>query len=267
MQPSPAEVARTLAVGRLAGTAQVAYRPGPHQVRHATDPAGRVLLLVSIVSDLAAALRPRGGTSGVATVLDVRDLPPAAGAPSLGRLWISGWAEPLAGAEARQAAIDFAEVLPVGDLLDVGRQFTLYRFEPEQIRLERGGVLYDVEPAEYAAAEPDPLHPVERELLADLADHHGPEIAAFLRRQLGDVVPPPASPDEPKPRVVRLDRYGMTVAFGPRGHGLRARLAFPRPVSSPAELARLLHPVLCRGPACSAAVAPARGSRRAFGRG
>ncbi|MFD0972650.1 DUF2470 domain-containing protein [Plantactinospora endophytica] len=244
MQPSPAEVARTLAAGRLAGTAQVAYRPGPHQVRHATDPSGRMLLLVSVVNNLAAALRPTSGGRGTALVLDVRDLPPAAGAPSLGRVWLSGWPEPLTGAEARLAAVDFADVVPTGDLLDVGRGFTLYRFEPAEIRLERGGTVRHVEPAEYAAAEPDPLHGLERDLLADLADHHGPEIAAFLRRQLGDVVPP-AGADEPAPRVVRLDRYGMVVAFGGRAR-CRARLAFPRPLRGQADLAELLHPVLCR---------------------
>ncbi|MBE1492312.1 DUF2470 domain-containing protein [Plantactinospora soyae] len=245
MQPSPAEVARTLAAGRLAGTAQVAYRPGPHEVRHATDPSGRILLLVSIVSDLAAALRPEPGTRGRALVLDVRDLPPAAGAPALGRLWVSGWAEPLDGPAARQAAVDFAEVVPTGDLLDVGRRFTLHRFEPVEVRLERGGTVIDVEPAEYAAAEPDPLHPIERELLADLTDHHGSEVAAFIRRQLGGVVPA-AGPDEPPPQVVRLDRYGLVVALGPGGARYRARLAFPRPMSGQAELAELLHPVLCR---------------------
>ncbi|MEN3615144.1 DUF2470 domain-containing protein [Plantactinospora sp. ZYX-F-223] len=245
MQPSSAEVARTLAAGRLPGTAQAAYRPGPHQVRHATDSSGRVLLLVSIVSDLAAALRPTRDSRGTALVLDVRDLPPAAGAPPLGRVWISGWPEPLAGVEARQAAVDFAEVIPTGDLLDVGRGFTLYRFEPAEIRLERAGTVRHVEPAEYAAAEPDPLHALERELLADLADHHGPEIAAFLRRQLGDLVPPGGA-DEPPPRVVRLDRYGMVVALGGRGTRCRARLAFPRPLAGRVELVELLHPVLCR---------------------
>ncbi|MEQ4304505.1 DUF2470 domain-containing protein [Plantactinospora sp. B6F1] len=245
MQPSSAEVARTLAAGRLPGTAQVAYRPGPHQVRHAIDPSGRVLLLVSVVSDLAAALWPTGDSRGTALVLDVRDLPPAAGAPPLGRVWISGWPEPLTGVEARQAAIDFAEVVPTGDLLDVGRGFTLHRFEPAEIRLERAGTVRQVEPAEYAAAEPDPLHALERDLLADLADHHGPEIAAFLRRQLRDLVPP-GGVDDPPPRVVRLDRYGMVVALGGRDTRCRARLAFPRPLAGQAELAELLRPVLCR---------------------
>ncbi|MGI5215150.1 DUF2470 domain-containing protein [Plantactinospora sp. CA-290183] len=245
MQPSPAEVARTLATGRLPGAAHVAYRPGPHEVRHATDPVGRVLLLVPVVSDLAAALRPAPGMPGTALVLDVPDLPPAAGAPALGRVWASGWAEALAGAEARRAALDFAEVNPTGDLLDVGRLFRLYRFEPAEIRLERGGEMLDIEPAEYAAAEPDPLHPVERELLADLADHHQPEVARFVLRQLGRSAEP-STLDGSAPRIVRLDRYGLVVDLGRPDARCRARLAFPRPVRDQADLATLLHPVLCR---------------------
>lgn len=245
MQPSPAEVARTLATGRLPGTAHVAYRPGPHQVRHAADAAGRILLLVPVFTDLAAALRPIPGRPGTALVLDVPDLPPAAGAPALGRLWLSGWAQPLDGAEARRAAVEFAEVNPTGDLLDVGRWCRLYRVEPAEIRLERDGTMLDIGPADYAAAEPDPLHPVERELLADLAAEHAVQIGAFIRRQLG-VVGAPADPGEPLPRVVRLDRYGLVVAFGPGSGRYRARLAFPRPVADQADLAHLLHPVLCR---------------------
>jgi hypothetical protein len=46
--------------------------------------------------------------------------------------------------------------------------------------------------------------------------------------------------------VVRLDRYGFVVALGPAEARHRARLAFPRPVRDHADLARLLHPVLCR---------------------
>ncbi len=56
MRPSPAEIVRTLVAGRLPGLVHLACRPGLHHARHATDPEGRVLLLVPVVSDLAAAL-------------------------------------------------------------------------------------------------------------------------------------------------------------------------------------------------------------------
>jgi len=253
MQPSPAEVARTLAAGRLTGTAHIAAllplpaakaRQGPHRVRHATDSAGRVLLLVPVGSDLAQALRPADGADDVAVVLDVQDVPPIAGSPSLGRVWVSGWASALTGVPARQAALDFADADPTGDLLDVGRGQVLFRMAPAEVRLERGGALVDVDPDDYAAAEPDPLHHLEWDLLTDLAEHHVPEMAEFIQRQLSEGGH--AGPQAPAPRVVRLDRYGFVVALGPPEREYRARLTFPRPVRDRADLAHLLHPVLCR---------------------
>ncbi|MEV1330186.1 DUF2470 domain-containing protein [Micromonospora costi] len=241
MRPSPAEIVRTLVAGRLPGLAHVAHRPGPHHVRHVTDPDGRVLLLVPVVSDLAAALRPAAHEEDVAIVLDVLDLPPAAGAPTLGRAWVSGWAAELRDDDARRAALDFAAVEPTGDLLDLGTRFRLFRFEVAEARWERAGAVRRIDPEVYAEAEPDPLHPLEAELLADLADHHGPEVTRYLRRQLGLTGDDGGEP----PRVVRIDRYGLVVALGRPGARRRARLSFPAPVADHAELARLLHPMIC----------------------
>ncbi|MFC0504547.1 DUF2470 domain-containing protein [Micromonospora costi] len=241
MRPSPAEIVRTLVAGRLPGLAHVAHRPGPHHVRHVTDPDGRVLLLVPVVSDLAAALRPAAHEEDVAIVLDVLDLPPAAGAPTLGRAWVSGWAAELRDDDARRAALDFAAVEPTGDLLDLGTRFRLFRFEVAEARWERAGTVRRIDPEVYAEAEPDPLHPLEAELLADLADHHGPEVTRYLRRQLGLTDGEGGDP----PRVVRIDRYGLVVALGRPGARRRARLSFPAPVADHAELARLLHPMIC----------------------
>ncbi|WP_174536288.1 DUF2470 domain-containing protein [Micromonospora chalcea] len=238
MRPSPAEIVRTLVAGRLPALVHLARHPGPHQVRHAVDADGRVLLLVPVVSDLAAALVPPEGDTDVATVLDVLDLPPAAGAPSLGRAWVSGWATRLDGDEARDAAVDFAATDPAGDLLDVGSRFHLHRFEVAEARWERAGRVRRIDPEAFAEAEPDPLHPVEAALLADLADHHAEQVGDYLRQRL-------RLPGDQIPRVVRIDRYGLLVAHGRPGATRRARLAFPRPVADMAELSRLLHPMLC----------------------
>ncbi|MFF5055553.1 DUF2470 domain-containing protein [Micromonospora sp. NPDC000663] len=239
MRPSPAEIVRTLVAGRLPGLVHLAHRPGPHHARHVTDPDGRVLLLVPVASHLAAALQPVAGGNDVAVVLDVLDLPPAAGAPALGRAWVSGWAAELRGDEARHAAVDFAAVDPTGDLLDVGTRFRLYRFEVAEVRWERAGTVRRVDPGEYAEAEPDPVHPVEARLLADLAERDAPEMTDYLRRQLGLTGQTPDGP----PRVVRIDRYGLVVALGRAGGRRRVRLAFPRPVTDPDELAGLLPPL------------------------
>jgi hypothetical protein len=236
MQPTHAEVARTLAAGHLPASAHIACRQGPFPVRHVADAQGRLLLLSPRDGVLTAALRPLPGNDDTALVLDIADVPPVAGAPSLGRIWAAGWARQLTGDEARQAALDYAETDPATDLLDVGDTQVLHRMDVAEIRYERNGVLADVDPDEYAAAGPDPLRTIEFDLIADLADHHVPEMTDYVRRQLGKAA---RATDEP--RVVRLDRYGFLVRIGDR----LARLAFPRAVRDRHDLAHLLHPVLC----------------------
>lgn len=237
MPPTHAEVARTLAAGHLPARAYVACRPGPFPVRHATDPHGRVLLLAPHDGVLATALRRGPGVDDTALVLDIADVPPLAGAPSLGRVWISGWVSRLEGDDARAAALDYADTDASGDLLDVGDTQVLHRMDVEEIRYERDGVLTGVDPDAYAAAGPDPLRMIEFDLIADLADHHASAIGDYLHRRLG----PAARPGE-EPRIVRVDRYGFLVRVRDR----LCRLAFPQPVADRHELARLLHPVLCR---------------------
>jgi hypothetical protein len=236
MQPTPAEVARTLAAGHLPAVAHIACRQGPYPVRHVTDSQGQVLLLAPRDGALTTALRPGEGNDDTALVLDISDVPPVAGGPSLGRVWVAGWAVALSGEQAREAALDYADTDAAPDLLDVGDTQVLHRMEVAEVRHERDGVLVDVDPDDYALAAPDPLRTVEFDLIADLADHHADEMAAYVRRQLG----PAARPGD-EPRVVRMDRYGFLVRLGDR----LARLSFPRPVTDRHDLARLLHPVLC----------------------
>ncbi|MEV4708237.1 DUF2470 domain-containing protein [Actinoplanes sp. NPDC049316] len=236
MQPTHAELARTIAAGHLPATAHIACHPGPLPVRHVTDARGRVLLLSPAGGSVAEALRPAPDTGDTALVLDIPDVPPVAGAPALGRVWVSGWATPLTGEEARRAALDYADTDAAADLLDVGTTQVIHRMDVAEVRHERHGVLIDVDLDEYAEATPDPLHVMEFDLIADLAGHHAAEMAAYVRRRLG-----PAARSGDEPRVVRLDRYGFVVRMGAR----LARLAFPRPVADRHDLAHLLHPVLC----------------------
>ena len=235
MQPTHAEVARTLAAGHLPAGAHIACRQGPYPVRHMTDPLGRVLLLAPSGGALTTALRPAEGNDDTAVVLDITDVPPVAGGPSLGRVWVSGWATRLTGAAARAAALDYAEVDAASDLLDVGTTQVLHRMEVAEVRYERHGELFDVDPGDFAAASPDPLHPIEFDLLADLADHHGAELAGHVRRHLGAAA-------DAEVTAVRLDRYGLTLRLADR----LTRLGFTRPVADRHDLAHLLHPLLCR---------------------
>jgi hypothetical protein len=82
MQPTHAEVARTLAAGHLPASAHVAGRQGPFPVRHVTDAQGRVLLLSPRDGALARALRTTEDAGETRLVLEIADVPPIAGAPS-----------------------------------------------------------------------------------------------------------------------------------------------------------------------------------------
>ncbi|MDT5043865.1 MAG: hypothetical protein QOE51_4850 [Actinoplanes sp.] len=244
MQPTHAEIARTIAAGNLPAAAHIACRPGPFPVRHVTDQLGRPLLLAPARGALTTALRPLDGNNDSALMLDIADIPPIAGAPSLGRIWVAGWAKRLDGDEARAAALDYADADAAADLLDVGAGQVLHRMHVAEVRHERDGILVEIDPDDFAAARPDPLHRIEFDLLADLGDHHVDELGAYLRRRLG----PAAAPGD-EPKVVRLDRYGFVVRLGER----LARLAFPRPVADRHDLAHLLHPILCHRCTASAA--------------
>jgi hypothetical protein len=240
MGPSFAEIARTLSVGRLPGLLRVSGSPGPLAVRHATDCVGRPMVAARLGSDVARALGAVDGRGRVAAMLCIEDRPPVEGAPSLGRVRVGGWVHRLDAEEAEAAKHEFAEANPVADLLDVGSTVTLYAIEVDRVQVQRGATIVEVDVEAFIAADPDPLHEVEQDLLADLAGHHAGETEHYFRRALGaagvecDVVP----------RAVRLDRYGFTVDAGRQRTRTWYRLEFTRPVRDRRDLARALHPVL-----------------------
>ncbi|MDG4821472.1 DUF2470 domain-containing protein [Asanoa sp. WMMD1127] len=233
MRPTAAEVARTLASGRLEGTAHVRGYPGRVKVRHATPADGHPLLLVSQGTEQATAL-----TTGP-MVLSVDDIPPVPCAPSRGRLWLTGEAHRLDKGEARTAADAYAQVSPLGDLLDVGRGPELLRIVPTEVRLANGRRLVEVDPADFLAAAPDPLATDEGRLLHDLNDHHLSQLVDLVERVSGRAAPAEC-------RALRLDRYGLTVGSN-GGAGPRLRLGFERPVASVCELTHLIHALLAGG--------------------
>jgi hypothetical protein len=239
MSPSAAETARTLARGRLLGAIHVRAYPSRLRVRHATPADGHPLLLTRTGGELATALAPPPGEDeSAALVLSVDDVPPVAGAPSRGRLWLSGYAKRLDGDDTRAAAQLYAEINPTGDLLDLGRGYDLFRLEAADVRLANGDKLTEVDVDDYLDAAPDPVADDEERLLADLNDHHRDQLAELVARTTGAEAPESC-------RAVRLDRYGLVVAPGPGcATGQRLRLGFPHPVASVCELTHLVHALL-----------------------
>ncbi|THV27290.1 DUF2470 domain-containing protein [Glycomyces paridis] len=241
MRPTAAEVARTLARGRLEGTLKFADGSEVGGFGHATDRSGRPLLLARGGGDLAKALHARAGSGDRRARLTVDDVPPVPGAPSLGRLRVSGSLWQVPQRARRNAVLEFAESNPLADLFDVGTTVALHVLEIQRVTLDRSGSTEPIAPAAYSAAEPDPLHECEQALLEDLADHHGTQLGGLVRRLL-DRRGAPCGPD---PRAVRLDRYGFTVDIGPEeGRRGSLRLEFARAVRDQHDLAHLLHPIL-----------------------
>ncbi|MEU6247180.1 DUF2470 domain-containing protein [Glycomyces sp. NPDC047010] len=254
MRPSAAETARTLARGRLPGL--VRFDDGllgglpVAGLQHATDGLGRPLLLAPAGEELATRLARTEGP--VRLSLSVDDVPPRLGAPSLGRVRIVGDLHPVPPAETREAVLEYAVSSADPDLFDVGDRVAIHRLEPSRITLNRGGATEILDPAAYAAAEPDPLHECEQDLLHDLADHHLAQLEDYLRRLLDD----PGAFANGSPQAMRLDRYGIVLDLSPAaGSGERRRwmrLEFARPVAGQHDLAHLLHPILCAHRRCDA---------------
>ncbi|GAB4008843.1 hypothetical protein GCM10029992_66280 [Glycomyces albus] len=80
MRPTAAEVARTLARGRLSGTLEFADGPQVTAFHHATDRFGRLLVLSRDAEDPQTALGRRGGAPHVELTVD--DVPRGRGRPA-----------------------------------------------------------------------------------------------------------------------------------------------------------------------------------------
>jgi hypothetical protein len=224
MPSTDAELARTLVSGRLPGMIAVRGLPdGCVPVSHATRESGQVLIAAPHGSPAWRALT---SVDGAPVVLSVVDVPPLPDSPYLGAVWVAGYVDRLDGAHARTAAVEFAAENPVDLLLDVGGATVLFGLSAEEVRVQRARTTVVVDAEEFAAARPDPFRADERDLLADLRDHHGSEIASLL------------SVPEGEARVVRLNRYGVMVRVGAEGR--LVRLDFRQPANGTCCVARAL---------------------------
>ncbi|EXG79556.1 DUF2470 domain-containing protein [Cryptosporangium arvum] len=257
MEPTPAEVARTLAAGHLPARIRTSGEPAggspvpEFAVTHVTDRMGRVLLLLAEDSPVDRALRPVAADGDAVAQLTVADRQPVAGSPWRGRITMSGWATRLAGIAAHRAAMDFAEVNPIGELLDIGRGSVLYRLDLAEIEWVTPGYdaedtgpdglrRTDVDVDAFLDAEPDPFAPEEQKLLHDLADHHE-DLLAELCAQARETAVPGAS----NARALRLDRYGLTLGVEVAGEERWIRAGFRHPIGDLKELAEVFHLLAC----------------------
>ncbi|HZE37372.1 MAG TPA: hypothetical protein VE172_01020 [Stackebrandtia sp.] len=237
MRVAPAEIVRTLAAGHRPANVHIAWSDVIWNVPAATDPQGTPLLLVPDDGRLADCLRQTDGLDA-AVALRFDDEPPLPCAPWLGSGWVSGWAEPVPAAEQRATALRFHDANPLPRLLDVGHGVTLWTVDVAEVRLEYGERVTVVEPEQYAAAEPDPLYPIEVELLLDLFDHH-PEVIAALTHRVRHVIA-----DAARVIPLRINRHGV-IADVHRADHPDPRRCFIRHRGSAANLREVLHDLAC----------------------
>jgi hypothetical protein len=222
----PAERARTVA-GRVPAALCVRGLAPCRPLAHATTTEGRVLVLVPAGGEVTTALEEQDDLSAV---LMVSDRAPIALRDSVrAQLWLSGWLTPVRPSDERDAALAFAAVRPVGDLLDVGRGAVLLRLDLAEVALSEGQRCIEISPPDYAAARPDPLAGVEAGMLQHLDRDH-PEVLSLLRSRIpaGDLGPRDVV------RPLGIDRFGY-------------RLRIERPTSSHDLRIPFLQPLTCAG--------------------
>ncbi|MEV7200635.1 DUF2470 domain-containing protein [Streptomyces griseoluteus] len=220
-EPGAAERARSLlaAAWSCAVTADGAREE--YAGVHTVTGDGRVLLDVPEDSALFTAVlcAPRGEPTAVLEFADAAPVPVRRRVRA--RLWLAGW---------------------------FSRRGARLLFQPTRVVLRRpsGAVLID--PAEYAAARPDPLATAEARLLTHLADAH-PDAVERLTR----LVRPESLHAVTRVAPLAVDRHGLTLRIERTRAQGDVRLAFHSPADDVSQLTERMHALLAQA---GAAVRP-----------
>ncbi|NYD23952.1 DUF2470 domain-containing protein [Kineococcus aurantiacus] len=282
--PTPAEWARTLAVGTVPGTLHLPRVPRPcahhgegtvhdgagevfaqaaparrgraatprteaFAVQHLTDAWGGLLLLLEDGSPVHRRLLELGDDArwnGVPVVLDVLDVPPGQAALPRARLCVTGWVESILPADQRRVAQTAAAVRPLGALLDVGTTRSVWRLEVADVRVTTATGVHLLEDEEFTAAAPDPLYDDEDGIVAHLETHHRDALVGWVL----DALPAGQAHEAREVAVVGADRYGLDVLVTVGGGTTTLRAAFAAPVRDGRDVARALCGLFgcpCRG--------------------
>src|SRR3954469_3384549 len=159
-RPTVAERARTVA-GRPAAAVCAAGIDGSRVLGQTTTADGQVLVVVPSDGDVSAAVLGSADGDLAALVMVTDHAPVPLREPVRAQVWLSGWLTPVPAADLRAATLAFADVAPLGALLDVGHGATLLRLELAEVVLGECGAVSEVAPEDFLAAAPDPLTGVE----------------------------------------------------------------------------------------------------------
>ncbi|SDN72943.1 DUF2470 domain-containing protein [Geodermatophilus sp. DSM 45219] len=237
LRAEPAERARTVA-GRTSAALCVRGLDAGRPLAHATTGTGTTYVLVPTGGEVDAAL---AGCDDLTAVLMVSDRAPVPlRDPVRAQLWLSGWLTPVHPAARRGAALAFAEIRPVGPLLDVGDGATLLRLDVAEVVLREGDRCTEVGPQAFAAARPDPLAGVEARMLQHLDRDH-PEVLELL----GSRIPPVELGPRDVVRPLGLDRFGYRLRIERPAGRRDLRVPFPRPLTCAGQLQAATRQLLC----------------------
>ncbi|NHD18821.1 MULTISPECIES: DUF2470 domain-containing protein [Actinopolyspora] len=229
--PGPAERARTIAKrgGRAtvlpSGDTSDRARPLLHHV-HAD---GTAALLLPDEHPLVATAwqNPRGELTGVLEVTD--SAPVRLREPVRGLLWLTGRLRLPDPETAHAEVLRVAEQRPDPRLLDAGHGASVLRLESVSLVLADAESTDSLEPAEFAAAEPDPFCLHEDGWLRHLELSHR-DVVGLLTRYL------PVRLRGGHLRPLGLDRYGVRLRVEAADGDHDVRIGFSRPVEDSEQL-------------------------------
>lgn len=234
--PTPAERARTLVAGAIDGTlSTLAVDPEGYPfgsiVTYALDDQGAPLVLMSTMAEHARNLARDARAS-----LLVTEGGDGAGRLAAARATLVGTFAPVADGHQAAAVERYLEVHP-GAFWARFPDFSMHRLTIEAIRYVRGfGEMGWIDPADFAAADPDPLAAAEAGIVEHMNDDHAASLATMVAAFL------PVEGVVTGVTMTSCDRYGFEVRLTlaptePGGaDGLAfGRLGFPEPLTDPGE--------------------------------
>jgi hypothetical protein len=234
-EPSHAERCRTLVAGASRGSlctlaADPEGYPYGSVASYALDDAGNPLFFVSLMAEHTQnAIRdPR------ASLLVTEPVPEGADPLASGRATLLGLLTAVEEGDRPEVRDRYLAANPSSAYYIEFGDFAFYRLAVRSIRYVGGyGRMSWVDPAGYAAAEPDPLAPVSAGIIEHMNADHGEAQVLFCRHLAG-------RPETTGATMSAVDRYGFEmVAVGPSGRAA-VRLGFPEPCSDGEEVRRAM---------------------------
>ena len=247
-EPSHAERCRTLVAGATRGAlSTVAADPPGYPygsvASYGLDDRGNPLLFVSLMAEHTQnAIRdPR------ASLLVTEPVPDGADPLASGRVTLLGLLSAVADDDRPSARDRYLAASPAAAYYIEFGDFAFYRLVVQSIRYVGGyGRMSWVDPALYAAAEPDPLAGVAAGIIEHMNADHADAQVLFCRQLV-------RRPDTTEATMSGVDRYGFEmIAVSPSGRAA-VRLGFPQECTTGGQVRQAMIAMVATARAVAAA--------------